>query len=113
MAFLETVYFARSFGRVKLGKIPIDSTIIKANASNQHTISEEDLKLVQEIIDKGILVDVEKDELYGDENGVPLPPGSRSKIHKILEEDDEFEGTLHKAGFNLLKRYVKGDEEEK
>lgn len=113
MAFLETVYFARTLGMVKLGKLPIDGTIIKANASNQHTISKEDLKLVQELIDKGILVDVEEDDLYGDERGDQLPPGSQSKICEILDENDDFKGKLHKAGFNLLNRYVKGDEEEK
>jgi len=52
--------------------------MIKANASNQDTISKEDLKLVKELIDKGILVGVEKDDLYGDERGDQLPLGSQS-----------------------------------
>lgn len=47
MAFLETVYFACSYGMVKLGNLPINGTIIKANTSNQHSISEEDLELVR------------------------------------------------------------------
>lgn len=114
MAFLETVYFARSLGMVKLGKLPIDGTIIKANASNQHSISEEELELVGKLIDKGILVDIEEDELYGDERGDQLPPGSKSKIHELLEKEaGEFKGKLHKTGLNLLKSYVRGDEEEK
>lgn len=114
IAFLETVYFARSLGMTKLGKLPIDGTIIKANASNQHSISEKELELVQSLIDKGILVDMEEDDLYGDERGDQLPPGSKSKIREILEDDDgEFKGKLHKAGFNLIKSYVKGDAEEK
>jgi len=41
---------------VKLGKLPVDRTIIKANASKQHTFSKEDLKLVKELIDKGTQV---------------------------------------------------------
>ncbi|MEG3225322.1 MAG: hypothetical protein BME94_07365 [Methanobacteriales archaeon Met13] len=113
MAFLETVYFARSLGMVKLGDLPIDGTIIKANASNQYSIGEEELELVGKLIDKGILVDVEEDDLYGDERGDQLPPGSKSKIKEMIEEDDEFEGKLHKAGWNLLKRHAKGDEKEK
>jgi len=32
---------------------------------------------------------------------------------KYIDENDDFKGKLHKAGFNLLNRYVKGDEEEK
>jgi len=63
---------------VKLSKLPVDGTIIKSNASNQHTISNEDLKLIQELIDKEILVDVEKDDLYGGERGDQLPSGSQS-----------------------------------
>jgi len=85
---------------VKLGKLPVDGTIIKANTSNQHTISKEDLKLVKELIYKGIHVDVEKNDLYGDENGDQLPPGSQSKVSEILY----FKGKLHKAGFNLVNR---------
>jgi len=63
---------------VKLSKLPVDGTTIKTNVSNQHTIIKEDLKLVKELIDKGILVDVEEDDLYGDERGDQLPPGSQS-----------------------------------
>jgi len=63
---------------VKLSKLPVDGITIKANASNPHTISKKDLKFVNELIDKGILVDVEEDELYGDERGDQLPPGSQS-----------------------------------
>jgi len=116
-AFLETVYFARSLGMVKLGKIPIDGTIIKANASNQHSISKEELELVNKLIDKGILVDVEEDDIFGDERGDQLPPGSRSKIKELMKElnklDDELEGKLHKAGFNLLIRHARDDGDEK
>jgi len=85
---------------VKLGKLPVDGTIIKANASNQHTISKEDLKLVQELIDKEIQADVEEDDLYGDERGDQLHPGSQSKIREILD----FKSKLHKAGFNIVNR---------
>jgi len=112
-AFLETVYFARSLGMVKLGNLPIDGTIIKAKASNQHSISEEDLELVQKLIDKGILADMEEDDLYGDERGDQLPPGSKDKIREIIEKDYELKGKLHKAGWNLLGNYVKGGAEEK
>jgi len=54
------VYFARTLWTVKLGKLPVDGTIIKANTSNQHIISKEDLKLVNELIDKVVLADVNR-----------------------------------------------------
>lgn len=49
--------------------------------------------------------------------GDQLPPGSRSKIKELMKElkelDEDLEGKLHKAGFNLLIRHAKGDEVEK
>jgi len=110
---LETIEFSKAQGLVKLGHISIDGTKIKANASNQYSISEEELELVGKLIDKGILVDMEEDDLYGDERGDQLPPGSKDKIREIIENDEELKGKLHKAGWNLLGSYVKGGAEEK
>ncbi len=119
-AFLETVHFAKSQGMVKLGHISIDGTKIKANASNNHTITGEELKLIKKLIMKGIDVDIEEDELYGDERGDQLPPGlaRREKIREVLEElKKETEGAgggkLRKAGEKLVEQYIYGDEGEK
>ncbi len=67
---------------VKLGNLPIDGTIIKAKASNQHSISEEDLELVQKLIDKGILADMEEDDLYGDEREISCLQEVKTKYVK-------------------------------
>lgn len=95
--------FSKAQGLVKLGHISIDGTKIKANASNNHTITKEELELVKRLIMKGIDVDIEENELYGDERGDQLPPGTTRKkmIREKLEE-------LQKKGENeakLKKKY--------
>jgi len=44
---------------LNLGHISIDETKIKANASNNYTITEKELKLIKNLIMKGINVDIE------------------------------------------------------
>ncbi|HII83642.1 MAG TPA: hypothetical protein HA271_02110 [Methanobacterium subterraneum] len=73
---------------VKLGHISIDGTKIKASASNNYAITENDIKLIKKLVMKGIDVDIEEDELYGEERGDQLPPGltAHEKIREMLQE---------------------------
>ena len=48
---------------LKLGYLSVDGTKIKANASNNYTLSEEELKRLQDIIEKGIEIDEEEDKI--------------------------------------------------
>ena len=66
-AFKMTVKIAKSLKL--LNHISTDGTIIKANANNNNSLSKEELETIIKIIQKGIDVDKEEDELYGDESG--------------------------------------------
>jgi len=84
---------ARDEGLVKLGVIGIDGTVIKADASNNSTVSESDLELARELINKGLKKDKEEDELYG--------------------SDDEDDGQPHLKLKNKVKNLVKQVQKEK
>ena len=51
---------------VDLGHISTDGTKIKANASNNYTLSKEEIEEIRKIIERGIAIDEEEDRLYGD-----------------------------------------------
>ena len=59
---------------VNLGHISTDGTKIKANASNNYTLSKEEIDEIRKIIERGIAIDEEEDRLYGDKRGDELPP---------------------------------------
>lgn len=111
--------FSKAQRLVKLGHISIDGTKIKANASNNHTITKEELELVKRLIMKGIDVDIEENELYGDERGDQLPPGTTRKkmIREKLEElqkKGENEAKLKKnTGVKIVEQYINGALEDK
>jgi len=73
-------------GMVNLGHISTDGTKIKANASNNYTLSKEEIEEIREIIEKGIAIDEEEDRLYGDKRGDELPPelDTQEKIRKKM-----------------------------
>lgn len=72
--FKKTVTIARAAGVLSLGHLSTDGTKIKANASNNHTLSEQELKEIRSIIERGIEIDEEEDKLYGEGRGDELPP---------------------------------------
>lgn len=72
--FKKTVTVARAAGILKLGHLATDGTKIKANASNDYTLGEDEIKEIRRIIERGIAIDEEEDELYGDRRGDELPP---------------------------------------
>lgn len=92
--FKKTVVIAKAMGILRLGHLSTDGTKIKANASNSFTLSKEELKMIRDIIEKGIKVDEEEDGLYGDCRGDLLPPeyDSKEKIRKKIEEIESASG---------------------
>ncbi len=86
--FKETVTVARNLRILKLGYLATDGTKTKANASNDHTLSEEELKEIRRIIERGIEIDEEEDKLYGDKRGDELPPelDTQEKLRKKMKE---------------------------
>ncbi|MCL2114970.1 MAG: IS1182 family transposase, partial [Methanobrevibacter sp.] len=83
---------ARNEGLVKLGVIALDGTIMKANASNKNTVTEEILELAQQLIDESIIQDQEDDEKYGEEEvGEEVAPklSLKKKIKKLVEASQE------------------------
>ncbi|MBM4240688.1 MAG: IS1182 family transposase [Euryarchaeota archaeon] len=115
-AFKKTVTFSKSIGMVKLGHIAIDGTKIKANASNNHTLTEKEIDNIKKIIQIGIDVDAEEDELYGEERGDQLPPelNTRKKIREKLKEIERKEDIkLKKPALNLIEQHAIGDGKQK
>ena len=115
-AFKKTVTVAKSLGMLNLGHISTDGTKIKANASNNYTLSEEEIEEIRRIIERGIAIDEEEDRLYGDERGDELPPelDTQEKIRKKIEEIEQTSGKVLKSvAVNIIEQYALGDEIEK
>ena len=72
--FKRTVTSAKALGILKLGHLSTDGTKMKANASNNYTLSKAEIEAIREIIERGIAIDEEEDKLYGDKRGDELPP---------------------------------------
>ena len=81
--FDQVLKLCREAGLVKLGKVAIDGTKIKANASKHKAMSygrmkqkeSETMRLVEQILRRAEQVDEEEDRLYGpDKRGDELPP---------------------------------------
>jgi transposase len=115
-AFKMTVAVAKAAGIVKLGYISTDGTKLKANASNSYTLSKEELAEIRQILEHGIAVDEEEDQLYGDKRGDELPPGPdiREKIRRKIEEFKETSGKrLKRAAKQLIEQHALGDDSQK
>jgi transposase len=114
--FKETVAVAKTLKILKLGHLSTDGTKIKANASNNYTLSEEELKRVRDIISKGIKIDEEEDSLYGDKRGDELPPelDTKEKIRDKIKEIEQSQGKkLKRAAKMLIEAHTTGDENQK
>lgn len=113
--FIKIIKAAREIGLVKLGLISLDSTKIRANASNQKTFSQDELKeqarRINEAIEEAIAIDQEEDKLYGtDKTGDELPKelkDQKNRLQKIKQaltkakeqEKDKINLTDHDANF--------------
>jgi transposase len=114
--FKETVTVARDLRILKLGYLATDGTKTKANASNDHTLSEEELKEIRRIIERGIEIDAEEDKLYGDKRGDELPPelDTQEKLRKKIKELEEARGgKLKRAAKGIIEQHALGDELQK
>ena len=114
--FKKTVTVARAAGILRLGHLATDGTKIKANASNDYTLSEEEIKEIKRIIERGIAIDEEEDKLYGDKRGDELPPelNTQDKIRKKIEEIEQARGKrLKRAAKRMITEHALGDDEQK
>jgi len=114
--FKRTVLVARAARIVKLSHVSTDGTKMKANASNNHTLNKDEIEAIRQIIQKGIEVDAEEDELYGDERGDELPPELRTqkKIRELIEEVEGSRGKrLKRASKDIIEQHLLGDEKQK
>jgi transposase len=115
-AFKKTVAVAKAAGIVNLGHISTDGTKLKANASNWYTLNKEELEEIRQILERGLAVDEEEDQLYGDKRGDELPPelDTREKIRRKIEELEKASGKrLKRAAKQMIEQHELGDESEK
>jgi len=114
--FKKTVLLAKAAGILQLGHLATDGTKVKANASNQYTLSKEELETIRRIIEQGIAVDEEEDRFYGDHRGDELPPelNTPEKIRRKIKEIEEAQGKpLKQAAKKILGQHLSGDEQRK
>ena len=114
--FQETVTVARDLRILKLGYLATDGTKIKANASNDYTLSEDELKEIRRIVERGIEIDEEEDKLYGDKRGDELPPelNTQEKLRKKIKELEKSRGgKLKRAAKRIIEQHVLGDEHKR
>lgn len=114
--FKKTVIIAKTLGILQLGHLSTDGTKMKANASNNYTLSKEEIEEIRWIIEKGIAIDQEEDRLYGDRRGDELPPelNTQEKIHRKIEEIEQCRGKkLKTAARKIIKQHACGNERRK
>lgn len=118
--FIKIVKAAKEIGLIKLGSVSLDSTKIRANASNQRTFTQDQLKeqkrRIKEAINEAIRVDETEDVLYGpDKRGDELPEDIKDRkkrlekikiaLNKAKEENKEKINTT-----DLDANFMKDDE---
>ena len=89
--FLTALRLCQAAGLAKLGRVAIDGTKLKANASRHKAMSygrmaEREAVLraeVQAILDEAEAVDAAEDKLYGDARGDELPPELRRRATRL------------------------------
>ncbi len=114
--FKKTVIFAKALGILNLGHLSTDGTKMKANASNNYTLSKAEIEAIREIIERGIAIDEEEDKLYGDRRGDELPPelNTQQKIREKLKEIEQAsDRKLKSAAKKIIAQHVLGDELQK
>lgn len=98
--FIKIVKAAKEIGLVKLGLVSLDSTKIRANASNQKSFTQVELRKqkehIEQAIDEAIKLDAAEDKLYGeDKTGNELPDDIKDqkkrleKIKQVLSKSKE------------------------
>jgi transposase len=115
-AFKETVTIAKALRIPKLEHISTDGTKMKANASNNYTLSKEEIEEIRQIIERGIAIDEEEDRLYGDKRGDELPPelNTQEKLRKKIKEIKQASGKrLKNVAKKIIEQHALGDENQK
>jgi transposase len=115
-AFKETVTIAKALEIPSLGHISTDGTKMKANASNNYTLSKEEIEMIRRMIERGIAIDKMEDKLYGDKRGDELPSelNTQEKIREKINEIEEASGQKMKgAAKNIIEQHALGDENDK
>jgi hypothetical protein len=90
MLFSQIVLLCKQLGMVKLGHVAIDSTKIKANASEENTYDSDRIeKEIRRWLEHAEAIDRQEDDLYGPDNtGDELPEDIRDpkkRIKKLKE----------------------------
>ena len=87
-AFKMTVKIAKKWKLVQLNHIAIDGTKIKASASQNNLINQEEIETIRRILKRGIETDEEEDKIHGDKRGDEVPKEliSREKVHEIIQK---------------------------
>ena len=91
--FLQVLVLCQEAGLVKLGRVALDGTKVKANASRHKAMSygrmaEREAALeaeVRAILDEAEAVDAAEDKLYGDARGDELPPELRTREGRLAK----------------------------
>ena len=88
--FIQIVRVSREMGMVKLGRVALDGTKLKANANKEKTYTEDKLKEEIEEIEKalreGIKIDEEEDDKHGRNNSGEEMPEHLRKAYKRIEK---------------------------
>jgi transposase len=114
--FKKTVTTAKAAGILNLAHLSTDGTKLKANASNSHSLSKEEIAEIRRILEQGIAIDKEEDKLYGDKRGDELPPelNTQAKLHEKITEVEEASGKkLKNAAKTIIEQYALGDANDK
>jgi transposase len=91
--FLQVLILCQQAGLVKLGRVALDGTKVKANASRHKAMSygrmtEREAQLaaqVKAILDEAEAVDAAEDAEYGDARGDELPPELRTREGRLAK----------------------------
>ncbi len=91
--FLQVLVLCQKAGLVKLGRVALDGTKVKANASRHRAMSygrmvERETQLgaeVKAILDEAEAVDAAEDQLYGEARGDELPPELRTREGRLAK----------------------------
>jgi transposase len=94
--FIEVIRLCAAMNMVNMGMLVIDSTKLRANASNRRTKTKEQYQQwlgnieqqVKDIITQADTTDKEEDEKYGDNRGDELPKqiNTKEKLRKKIQE---------------------------
>ncbi|MBN2076163.1 MAG: IS1182 family transposase [Dehalococcoidales bacterium] len=117
--FIDIVKLCKEIGLIKLGAIAIDGSKMKANAATRKTKDRDGYEKwhervsqqMHEMLEDGIRIDEEEDELFGEENtGDELPEelrGIDNLRRRIKEAMDELEGEKKKNFTDNDARFMK------